>query len=599
MPPGTGTDAVVLIIFALCVFTLAYRYYGLFIAKKVLQLDSQRKVPSQEFADGVDYVKTDRSVVFGHHFAAIAAAGPLLGPVLAAQFGFLPGTLWIVIGAVLAGGVHDMVVLFASVRHKAESLAKIAQEEVGDWAGVVASIAFLFILVLTLAGLSIAVVNALFASAWGAMVVGSTIIIAFIMGFIMKSKFRGNIFWASLIGVILLAAAIYAGSLIQKDSWVYHLFNLSKQQLSISILIYAFLASVLPVWVLLAPRDYLSTYLKIITIIGLAMAICLLRPVLLMPAITPYVSGQGPVIQGSLFPFLFITIACGAISGYHSTIASGTTPKMIASERDIPFVGYVAMLLEGFVAIIALISACVLVPSDYFAINSAPDIFAKLGLHPQNLPWIAQEVHEHLEGRTGGAVSLAVGMAYIFSSMPLMKKLMAYWYHFAIMFEAVFILSAVDAGTRVGRFLLQEMVGNFIPKFKKVNWLPGGLLCSVIFTLSWGYLLCTGSIATIWPLFGMSNQLLAGSALLIVTTMLIRLGKIKYVWVTALPGLFMTFITLDAGYLNIMNNYLPKGLYLLAGLSSTIMALMVILFVITLRKWYQLFFVTQAGGRFL
>ena len=583
-----GLNAVTLIFVALCVFAIGYRFYGVFMADKVLKLDKERPMPSVTQADGIDYVKTNKYVLFGHHFAAIAAAGPLLGPVLAAQFGFLPGALWILIGAVIAGAVHDMVVLFASVRHRGQSLAKIAESEVGKTGGVVASFAFLFILILTLAGLSIAVVNALFDSVWGTFVVASTIPIAILMGIWMHKVRPGDVLWASIIGVVLLAASIIIGPHIAANPTLAGWLTLSKKELAVAIPIYALIASVLPVWFLLAPRDYLSTYLKIATILALAVGICVVRPTLLMPPITQFIHGGGPVIPGSVFPFVFITIACGAISGFHAIIASGTTPKMIGNEREVLFVGYGAMLTEGFVAIMALIAACVLVPADYLAINSAPAAFAKLGIDTVNLPWLAAEVGEKIQGRPGGAVSLAVGMAYVFSSIPFLEHLMAYWYHFAIMFEAVFILTAVDAGTRVGRFLLQEMFGKIIPKFGETRWIPGILITGVIFTSCWGYLVYTGDIATIWPLFGMSNQLLASSGLIIVTTMLIRLERTKYAWTTAVPGVFMAFVTVYAGYLNITENYLPKNNYVLAALSIIIMVLMIIVFIVTFKRWYEL-----------
>jgi carbon starvation protein len=584
----TGMNAVTLIFVALCVFAIGYRFYGIFVANKVLKLDGERPMPSVTQADGIDYVKTDKYVLFGHHFAAIAAAGPLLGPVLAAQFGFLPGALWILIGAVLAGAVHDMVVLFASVRHRGQSLAKIAESEVGKTGGVVASFAFLFILIMTLAGLSIAVVNALFNSVWGTFVVASTIPIAILMGIWMHWVRPGDVKWASIIGVSLLALSILIGPAVAANPVWAAILSLSKKQLAVAIPIYALIASVLPVWFLLAPRDYLSTYLKIFTIAALAVGLVVVHPKLLMPPLTGFIHGGGPVIPGSAFPFVFITIACGAISGFHAIIASGTTPKMIGNEREVLFVGYGAMLMEGFVAIMALIAACVLVPADYFAINSAPAAFAKLGMDPVNLPWLAAEVGENIQGRPGGAVSLAVGMAYVFSSIPFLESLMAYWYHFAIMFEAVFILTAVDAGTRVGRFLLQEMLGKVYPKFAETHWIPGLLLTGVLFTAAWGYLVYTGDIGTIWPLFGLSNQLLASSGLIIVTTMLIRLERKKYAWVTAVPGIVMAFITLYAGYLNIVDNYLPKGNYVLTVLSIIIMVLMVAVFVVTFKRWFEL-----------
>ena len=581
-------NALTLVFVSLCIFAIAYRFYGLFIAHKVLGIRSDRPTPAKTCADGIDYVKTNKFVLFGHHFAAIAAAGPLLGPVLAAQFGFLPGALWIIIGCVLGGGVHDMVVLFASIRHKGRSLAKIAESEVSKAVGVVASFAFLFILILTLAGLSIAVLNALFESFWGVFVVGATIPIAILMGLWMYKIRPGDVKTASIFGVALLAAAIYVGGAIEPTSTLAEYLRLSKHQIAIAIPLYAFIASVLPVWFLLAPRDYLSTYLKIATITTLAVGILFVHPELKMPALTQFTGGGGPVIPGNVFPFIFITIACGAISGFHAIIATGTTPKMLGDEKDIPFVGYGAMLLEGFVAIMALIAACVLIPADYFAINSAPAEFAKLGLATVDLTRLATEVQEKIQGRPGGAVSLAVGMAYIFDSIPHMKNLMKYWYHFAIMFEAVFILTAVDAGTRVGRFLLQEMFGKIIPKFNETQWIPGIVITGGIFSFLWGYLVYTGNISTLWPLFGMSNQLLASSALIIVTAMLIRMGKARYMWVTAVPGLFLGFVTMYAGYLNITDVYLPRKLYVLATLATAVMVMMVIVIVGTFKRWIEL-----------
>jgi len=581
-------NALTLVFVSLCTFAIAYRFYGLFIAKKVLGLRSDRPTPAETCADGIDYVKTNKYVLYGHHFAAIAAAGPLLGPVLAAQFGFLPGALWILIGCVLAGGVHDMVVLFASVRHKGQSLALIAESEIGKTMGMVASFAILFILILTLAGLSIAVLNALFESFWGVFVVASTIPIAIFMGLWMSRIRPGDVRTASLLGVSVLAVVIYAGGAIDPESALASYLRLSKHQIAIAIPLYAFIASVLPVWFLLAPRDYLSTYLKITTIATLAVGIFFVHPELNMPAITPFTGGGGPVLPGHVLPFVFITIACGAISGFHAIIATGTTPKMIGNERDIPFVGYGAMLMEGFVAIMALIAACVLIPEDYFAINSAPAAFAKLGMPTVELDRLALEVQEKIQGRPGGAVSLAVGMAYIFDSLPYMKGLMKYWYHFAIMFEAVFILTAVDAGTRVGRFLLQELFGKVIPKFNETKWMPGILITGGIFSFLWGYLVYTGDISTIWPLFGMSNQLLAASALIIVTTMLIRMGKARYMWITAAPGIFLAFVTLYAGYLNIIDAYLPQKLYLLSSLAALVMAMMIIVIIGTFKRWGEL-----------
>jgi carbon starvation protein len=581
-------NALTLVFVALCVFTIGYRFYGLFIARKVLELKVERMTPAVKMADGHDYVKTNKYVLFGHHFAAIAAAGPLLGPVLAAQFGYLPGALWIIIGCVLAGAVHDMVILFASVRHKGQSLANIASKEINSTVGGVASVAVLFILVLTLAGLSIAVVNAMFSSPWATFTVFSTMPIALLMGVYLHVWRHDDVLGASIIGVVLLAIAVIAGPYVVANPTLASWFTLSKNQIAIIIPIYGFVASVLPVWLLLCPRDYLSTYLKIGTIAMLAIGIGFMRPTLLMEPITKFASGGGPIIPGAVFPFVFITIACGALSGFHAIIGTGTTPKMVGNERDILFIGFGGMLLEGFVAIMALIAACVLVPGDYFAINAVPAVFAKLGMNTVHLDHLAKEVGETIQGRPGGAVSLAVGMAYIFDGIPFFRGLMGYWYHFAIMFEAVFILTAVDTGTRVGRFFLQEMIGAFIPKFSEKRWVPGIILTSGVFVFFWGYLVYTGNISTIWPLFGMSNQLLASSALIIGTTMIMRMNKVKYAWMTAVPGIIMAFITIYAGYLTIVGNFLPKKLYLLTILAIIVIVLMIIVFVGAIKKWFEL-----------
>jgi len=593
-----GINAVTLIFVALCVFAVAYRFYGLWIAFKVLGINPNLPTPAIRFADGHDYVNTNKYVLFGHHFAAIAAAGPLLGPVLAAQFGFLPGALWILIGCVLGGAVHDMVILFASVRHKGHSLATIASLEVGKFTGHVASVAILFILVLTLSGLSIAVVNAMHDSPWGTFTVFSTIPIAMLMG-VYLYKNPSGVRTASAFGVALLFLAVVAGPFIVATPLLKSCFDLSRNAIAIAVPIYGLAASLLPIWLLLCPRDYLSTFLKIGTIAALAIGIIFMHPTLQMEPITKFVSGGGPIIGGPVFPFIFITIACGAVSGFHSIIASGTTPKMISNEREIPFVGYGAMLTEGFIAIMALIAACILVPADYFAINASPEAFAQLDMQVKDLPQLAEEVQENIQGRPGGAVSLAVGMAYIFSAIPFLKGLMSYWYHFAIMFEAVFILTAVDAGTRVGRFFLQEMLGKFIPKFADEKWLPGIIITSVLFTGAWGYLQYIGTISVIWPLFGLSNQLLAACALVIATSMIIRMGKARYAWVTAVPGLFMVCMTLWAGGLQIFGSYLPEKKYLLGVLGLIVMFLMVMIFVGAVVRWIKLLSVkTKVLDRF-
>ena len=569
---------------ALCVFAIGYRFYGLFIAKKVLGVNETRLTPAMKMADGVDYVETNKYLLFGHHFAAIAAAGPLLGPVLAAQFGYLPGALWILVGCVMAGAVHDMVVLFASVRHKGQSLAYIATQEVDKFTGGVASFAVLFILVLTLAGLSIACVNAMHDSAWGHLHRVRHHPHRHLHGRVHAVHPPGRRAGASIMGVVLLAAAVIGGHWVGQQETLAKIFTLSKPALALAVPIYGVAASILPVWLLLCPRDYLSTYLKIGTIAMLAIGILWVRPDLQMEAVTKFFSGGGPIIPGPVFPFLFITIACGAVSGFHAIISTGTTPKMLDSERNLLFVGYGAMLTEGFVAIMALIAACTMVPADYFAINSAPAVFDKLGMTTVYLNDIALAVGEKLQGRPGGAVSLAVGMAQIFGSIPLMQHLVAYWYHFAIMFEAVFILTAIDAGTRVGRFFLQEMIGTVIPKFNDKRWWPGITITSFMFTFFWGYLLYTGDISTIWPLFGMSNQLLASVGLIIGTVMIIRLGKAKYAWITAVPGVALTCVTMWAGYLSIVDNFLPKKLYLLATLAIIVMSLMTVVIVGAVRR---------------
>ena len=588
MEAGTGVNALTIVFAALCVFAIAYRFYGLFIASKVLNVNEARQTPAVKYADGQDYVATNKYVLFGHHFAAIAAAGPLLGPVLAAQFGYMPGLLWILIGCVLAGGVHDMVVLFCSVRHRGRSLAYIASTEVDKTTGFVASWAVLAILGLTLAGLSIAVVNAMHNSLWSTYTVFCTIPIAVIMGLYMQVWRKGDVRGASLIGVVLLFLCILSGPWVAAHPEYFGWLDIDKQPMSLIIPVYGFIASVLPVWLLLLPRDYLSTFLKIGTIAALALGIAFVMPHFQMPAFTEFVKGGGPIVGGPVIPFIFITIACGALSGFHATIGTGTTPKMISNERDVLFVGYGAMLMEGFVAVMALVAACVLVPADYFAINAPADKFAQLGLQVVELPHLEEQVQETLMSRPGGSVSLAVGMAHIFSKIPFMVNLMAYWYHFAIMFEAVFILTAVDAGTRVGRFFLQEMMGKVWPKFADKEWWPGIIITSVLFTGAWGYLVYSGDIGSIWPLFGICNQLLASVTLLIGTTVILRMNKTKYAWITGVPGVLMTIITFWAGIWLVVNQYLPAGQYLLAVLSVLVMFLMLFVIVGTIRRWIVL-----------
>jgi len=566
---------------ALCVYAIVYRYYSAFIAAKVLALDDRRTTPAHTFEDGHNYVPSPKLVLFGHHFAAIAGAGPLVGPTLAAQFGFAPGFLWILIGAVLAGCVHDFMVLVASVRHGGRSLAEIARTEIGRFAGLVAMLAVLFILLVTLAGLGIVVVNALANSPWGVFTIAMTIPIGIFMGLYMFKSTPGQIKVAvpSAIGVLLLIGAVVGGRWIAMTPFAAHL-TFSPHQITLLMAIYGFVASVLPVWFLLEPRDYLSTYVKLGTIAILVVGVIIVHPDIKFPAVTQFIHGGGPIIKGKLFPFLFVTIACGAISGFHSLVGSGTTPKMLNKETDARFIGYGAMVAESLVAVLSLIAACSLFPGDYFAINVPPDVFAKLGMHSVNLNMFSAEVGENLAGRTGGAVSLAVGMAQIFRGLPGMARLMGYWYHYAIMFEALFILTTIDTGTRVARYVLQELLGKVHTPFANAKWVPGNLITTTLVVLGWGYLIYTGSISTLWPLFGTGNQLLATIALAVSTTFLINMGKAKYAWITAVPMLFVGVTTLTAGVLSIKNIFWPltkvPGKMFTGYLDSILMAMFVV-----------------------
>lgn len=547
--PQENINALWMVVAAGCVYAVAYRFYAAFIASKVLALDDGRATPAIRLKDGVDYEPTNKWVVFGHHFAAIAGAGPLIGPMLAAQFGYLPGFLWILIGAVVAGGVHDMVILAASVRRDGKSLAQIAREVVGPVGGVAASVAILFIIIVALAGLGLAVVNALTHSPWGTFTIAMTIPAALLMGGYMRYLRPGKVAEMSVIGVALLLAAVIGGHWIP-GSFLEPFFNLSRGGLIIAIAVYGLLASVLPVWLLLCPRDYLSTYMKIGTVALLAAGVILIAPSLRMPPVTQFVHGGGPVIPGTLFPFMFITIACGAISGFHALIASGTTPKLIMSEREIPVIGYGAMLVEGFVGIMALIAATILIPGDYFAINTALSFegLAAMGFPVDRIAELSAMVGVDVAHRPGGAVSLAVGMASIIGNIPGLKGLMPYWYNFALMFEALFILTTVDAGTRVARFLLQEFGGAVYKPLGRQAWLPGSIAASVVVVFAWSWLIWSGSVSSIWPMFGVSNQLLAAIALGVGTTLIVRAQKLKYVWVTAVPMAFMFVTTFTASF---------------------------------------------------
>ncbi|MEA4901950.1 carbon starvation protein A [Desulfitobacterium sp.] len=580
-------NAIWLVIAAILFLTLGYRLYGAFIAAKILALDDSRKTPAVIHDDDRDYVPTNKWILFGHHFAAIAGAGPLIGPTLAAQYGYMPGVLWILIGSVLAGAVHDMVILFASVRHDGLSISEIAKDELGPAAGLVSSFAVLFILIITMAGLALAVVNALFNSPWGTFTVGVTIPIALFVGIYLRWLRIGRIAEATVIGVALIFLGVILGPMVEQSFFAPY-FTYSHHQLAIILAVYGFAAATLPVWLLLAPRDYLSTYLKIGVIGALAIGIIFIRPELRMPAFTPFVNGGGPIIPGPVWPFMFITIACGALSGFHAIIGTGTTPKMIHYERDILPIGFGAMVVEGFVALMALIAASSLHPADYFAINTAPAVFQKLGMTIQELPQLSALVGESVAGRAGGAVSLGVGMADIFSKIPFLASISKYLYHFVIMFEALFILTTIDAGTRVGRYLLQELGGKVYKPLGRVNWFPGMIVTSALISLTWGYLVYNGDISTIWPLFGVANQLLAGMALAIGTTLIFRMGKAQYAWTTILPFIFVTVTTLVAGYQNIVIYYLPVGKNLLAVLTGMMMILVSIILVIAIRRWFEL-----------
>ena len=551
--------ALYVIVPALLVLWIAYRYYSAFIAAKVWVLDDSRVTPAHRKYDGANYYPTTRWVLFGHHFAAIAGAGPLVGPVLAAQFGFMPGLLWLVFGVCLAGAVQDSFWLWASTRRGGRSLADIARSDVSPLAGITAAIAVLFIIVIAMAGLGIIVVNALADSAWGTFTIFMTIPLAVVMGFYMFQWRKGHIQEATIAGILVMFLAVVFGKNVAESS-IGHWFLLSKHQLVIAMGVYTTFASILPVWMLLTPRAYLSTFMKIGVIGFLVIGVMILNPRLELPAVSQYTGGGGPIFQGSLFPFLFITIACGAISGFHAIVASGTTSKMVDKESDMRPIGYGAMLVEGVVGIVALITASALHPGDYFAINTTPEIFAKLNLPMVNLLELQREVGETVIGRTGGAVSLAVGMAQIFSGLPGMRSLMDYWYHFAIMFEAVFILTTIDSGTRIGRFVLQEFGGRLWSPLARADFLPASLGATILIVLGWGYFIWIGDVSTVWPMFGVANQLLAVVSLAVASTLVINIGRAKYVWVTAAPCAFVTLTTLTAGYRNVVDQFWPMAI---------------------------------------
>ncbi len=581
---GESINALWLITAAVCIYAIAYRFYAAWITAKVLVIDETRATPAERLDNGRDFMPTNKWVVFGHHFAAIAGPGPLVGPTLAAQFGYLPGTLWILIGAVLGGAVQDMVTLFFSTRRNGKSLGQMARDEIGIIGGTAALIGTFLIMIILIAVLGLVVVNAMKHSPWATATVAATIPIAMLIGFYMRNIRPGRVLEASAIGVALLLFSVFAGGWIDHNASLRVLFDHEGLPLAYAIIAYGFAAAVLPVWLLLAPRDYLSTYMKLGTITLLAVAIVVLRPSIHMPAITQFVDGTGPIFGGKLFPFVFITIACGAISGFHALISSGTTPKLLANERDIRMIGYGAMLLESFVAIMAMIAATVLEPGVFFAINSpagvvgkeAIDAVAKINswgfaVTVEQMNQLAKDMGESsLFARTGGAPSLAVGMASIFGN-AFGKHLLALWYHFAIMFEAIFILTTLDAGTRVGRFMLQDMLGNFNKKLGETSYMPSVILTSAIVVTGWGYFLYigvidpNGGVNILWPLFGIANQMLAAIALCVATSVLVKQGKAKYAWVTALPLAWLVIITTTAAWQKIFSNDIRIGFFAAAN----------------------------------
>ncbi|PPC93161.1 MAG: carbon starvation protein A [Methylotenera sp.] len=581
---GESINALWFITAAVCVFAIAYRFYATWIAVKVLVIDETRATPAERLDNGRDFIPTNKWVVFGHHFAAIAGPGPLVGPTLAAQFGYLPGTLWILVGAVLGGAVQDMVTLFFSTRRNGRSLGQMARDEIGPIGGAAALIGTFMIMIILIAVLGLVVVNAMKHSPWATSTVAATIPIAMIVGFYMRNLRPGRVLEASALGVILLLLAVVIGGWVDHHEGLRVLFDHEGLPLAWGIIAYGFAAAVMPVWLLLAPRDYLSTFMKLGTVILLAIAIVILRPEVQMPALTQFTDGTGPIFGGKLFPFVFITIACGAISGFHALIASGTTPKLLANERDIRMIGYGGMLLESFVAIMAMIAATVLEPGIFFAINSpagvvgasAVDAVAKINswgyaVTVEQMNQLAKDMGEStLFARTGGAPSLAVGMASIFGS-AFGKSMLALWYHFAIMFEAIFILTTLDAGTRVGRFMLQDMLGNIWPKLGQTSWMPSVIFTSALVVAGWGYFLYigvidpNGGVNILWPLFGIANQMLAAIALCVATGILIKSGKLKYAWITGLPLVWLVVITTTAAWQKIFSTDIRVGFFAAAN----------------------------------
>ncbi|MFZ5561610.1 MAG: carbon starvation CstA family protein [Pseudomonadota bacterium] len=565
---GETINALWLVVAAVCVYLIAYRFYSRFVATRVLQLDDRRRTPAQRRNDGLDFVPTDRYVLFGHHFAAIAGAGPLIGPVLAAQMGYLPGTLWLLAGVVFAGAVQDFVILFAATRRDGRSLGDMIKSEMGTLPGVVASVGILAIMIILLAVLALVVVKALAHSPWGMFTIAATMPIALFMGLYMRYVRPGRIGEISVIGFLLLIASIWLGGHVAAHPLWGPLFTLKGETIALCLIGYGFIASVLPVWLLLAPRDYLSTFLKIGTIVGLLLGILIVQPQLQMPALTKFVDGSGPVFAGALFPFLFITIACGAVSGFHALVASGTTPKMLERESHARFIGYGAMLMESLVAVSAMIAACVLEPGLYFALNSPPALIGTtvesaaqaistwgFAITPDMLTQAARDIGEgSILSRAGGAPTLAIGMAHILSSVIGGPAMMAFWYHFAILFEALFILTTIDAGTRVGRFMIQDLLGMAHQPLAQTGALLPNLAATALCVGGWGWFLYQGvvdplgGINSLWPLFGIANQMLAGIALLLASTILIKMKREQFAWVTLAPTVVVLVITLTASW---------------------------------------------------
>ncbi|MDY0395675.1 carbon starvation protein A [Virgibacillus halophilus] len=592
-------NAITIVIGSICILLIAYRLYGTFMASKVLKIDDYEKnnvpTPSHKLEDGRDYVPTNKWVTFGHHFAAIAAAGPLVGPVLAAQFGYLPSLLWLLIGAVIGGAVHDLVVLFCSMRRDGKSFSEVAKDELGPVAGFCTGMAMLFIITITMAGLSLVVLNALERNPWGTFAVGITIPIA--MGVGLYHKKTGNLKLATIVGFTLIMLAVVFGHYLN-GTWLGNLLTFDTKTLAIILPVYAFFAAALPVWLLLQPRDYLSTFMKVGVFAALIIGVIAINPSIKFPAFTEFLDG-GPVVAGPVWPFVSITIACGAISGFHVFVGSGTTPKMLNRWKDAKPIAFGAMLVECAVALMALIAAVSLDPGDYFAINSSPEQYAETGLHHVHLEQLEKEVNMDLEGRTGGAVTLAVGMTYIFKAIPIFEKIAAYFYQFVILFEAIFILTAIDAGTRTARYLIQDFLGNFIKPLKRMDSIPANIVASAIACIVWGYLLYSGDISSVWALFGVSNQLMASIGLIIGATVVLKIADKRWYMLTCLVPLAYLYVSVNvAGYWMVKNVYLNPdnpGYNAINGVLSIVMLILgLVIIIAAIKRWTQLWKIPQA-----